>query len=410
MRILLIHQQFLEDDDPGGSRFNEMTKVWSDLNCQVTVIAGSMHYNLKKKREEYRHKIFVKKLQGNILVYRCFVSEYYNNNFIGRFWGYISFVLSSTFVGLFKIKNNFDVILVTSPPLFVGITARILSIFKKTPFVFEVRDLWPESAIDTGILNNSLLINLSYKLEKYLYKKAALINVLTPAFQQNLIDKKNIDPKKIIYIPNAADFNLSDTLVQNFDAISFRIRNNTDNKFVITYVGAHGVANHLIQVIDVAEKLRHTNIIFQLIGEGMQKSMLKEEVERRKLDNVIFIDAVPKYNVFEYILASDIGMSVLKKNDTFKTVFSNKTFDYMACKKPILMLIDGVSRELIEEAQCGIYAEPENISEIVEKIKVYYEDTNLLYLHGNNVYNFAKEKFDRIKLAKNYLDNLLAIK
>jgi glycosyltransferase involved in cell wall biosynthesis len=410
MKILLIHQYFLDDDEPGGSRFNEMTKVWSDLNCQVTVIAGSMHYNLKKKREEYRNKIFVKKYQGNILVYRCYVSEYYNNNFIGRFWGYISFVLSSTFVGLFKVKNDFDVILVTSPPLFVGITARLLSFFKKIPFVFEIRDLWPESAIDTGVLKNTLLIKFSYQLEKYLYRKAVLINVLTPAFKKILIEKKNIDPHKIIYIPNAADFTLSDTIVQNFDSTAFRKKHNTDKKFVVTYVGAHGVANHLIQVIDVADQLRHTNIIFQLIGEGMQKAILKEEVEKRKLENVIFIDAVPKYKVFEYIIASDIGMSVLKKNETFKTVFSNKTFDYMACKKPILMLIDGVSRELIEEAQCGIYAEPENINEIVEKIKVYNDDPKLLELHGNNGYSYAKEKFDRVKLAKNYLDNLLAIK
>jgi glycosyltransferase involved in cell wall biosynthesis len=387
-----------------------MTKVWTDLDCHVTVIAGSMHYNLNKKRAEYRNKIYVKKQQGNIIVYRCYVSEKYNNNFIGRFWGYISFVLSSTFVGLFKVRNDFDVILVTSPPLFVGITARILSFFKKIPFVFEIRDLWPESAIDTGILRNSLLIKLSYGLEKYLYKKAVLINVLTPAFEKILIEKKHIDPQKIFYIPNAADFKLSDQILQNFDSVSFRETKDIVNKFVITYVGAHGIANHLIQVIDVAEQLKHTNIIFQLIGDGMQKTMLKKEVERRKVENVIFIDAVPKQKVFEYIIASDLGMSVLKKNDTFKTVFSNKTFDYMACKKPILMLIDGVSRKLIEDAQCGIYAEPENIEEIVEKIKVYYEDSKLLNLHGNNGYYYAKENFDRIKLAEKYLDNLLNIK
>jgi glycosyltransferase involved in cell wall biosynthesis len=402
LKITYLYQYFGTPAGSWSTRVYELTKRWVEAGHEVTVITAPY-----PKSDIKTNKFTDTQYFDGIKV---IIINSGDNNLLPtwrRALRAIVFALTSTIIHL---RTKSDITVASSGPITIGIPALIGTILARKKYVFEVRDLWPESAIDTGILNNSLLINLSYKLEKYLYKKAALINVLTPAFQQNLIDKKNIDPKKIIYIPNAADFNLSDTLVQNFDAISFRIRNNTDNKFVITYVGAHGVANHLIQVIDVAEKLRHTNIIFQLIGEGMQKSMLKEEVERRKIDNVIFIDAVPKYNVFEYILASDIGMSVLKKNDTFKTVFSNKTFDYMACKKPILMLIDGVSRELIEEAQCGIYAEPENISEIVEKIKVYYEDTNLLYLHGNNGYNFAKEKFDRIKLAKNYLDNLVAIK
>lgn len=409
MKILLLHQYFLEEDDPGGSRFNEMAKCWTDCGHLVTVLAGSIHYNFNSKRTEYKKKIYVKKKQGKVEVFRCFVSENYNKNFIGRLWGYFSFVLSSTYVGLFKIKGKYDVILVTSPPLFIGITANILSFFRRTPYIFEVRDLWPESAIDTGVLNNKHLIKYSYWLEKFIYNKAKLINVLTPAFKETLIAKKGVSENKIIYIPNAADFDLSDNLFQQFDRNQFRKTHNTENKFVITYVGAHGVANHLIQLINAAEQLRNTQVIFQLIGEGMEKQMLKNEVVKRNLQNVIFIDAVPKNEVFKYIISSDLGVSVLKKLDTFKTVYSNKTFDYMACKIPVLMLIDGISKDLIISSNCGIYAEPENIDQIILSIKFYINNKDLLIEHGLNGYNFAKKYFDRKMLATQYIDEMFKV-
>ena len=166
--------------------------------------------------------------------------------------------------------------------------------------------------------------------------------MLTPAFKKAIIEKKFVPESKIIYIPNAADFSLSDEFLENFDVASFRKEKNLDGKTVITYVGAHGVANNLIQIIQTAELIKDTNVLFLLLGDGMEKNMLKDETMKRGLENVRFLDSVPKREVFKYILASDMGTSVLKKVDTFKTVYSNKTFDYMACKKPILMAIDGV--------------------------------------------------------------------
>ena len=160
---------------------------------------------------------------------------------------------------------------------------------------------------------------------------------------------------------------MAESLQKGFDTQTFRKNLGFEDKFVITYVGAHGVANHLIQLIEAAEKLSDTEVVFQLIGSGMQKEMLKEEVKKRHLKNVIFVDPVPKEEVFKYILASDMGASVLKKVDTFKTIYSNKTFDYMSCKIPILLAIDGVSRELVETANCGIYVEPENREKIGQR-------------------------------------------
>jgi glycosyltransferase involved in cell wall biosynthesis len=142
----------------------------------------------------------------------------------------------------------------------------------------------------------------------------------------------------------------------------------------------------------------------------MQKAMLKEEVARRQLTNVQFLDAVPKKEVFKYILASDMGTSVLKKTDTFKTIYSNKTFDYMSCRKPILMVIDGVSRQLVEEAKCGVYAEPEDTQDIAAKIRQYIASDGQLLAEGLNGYTYARKYFDREYLAKQYLDVLERVK
>jgi glycosyltransferase involved in cell wall biosynthesis len=406
MKMLLIHQMFLEEDDPGGSRFNEMTKMWTDAGHEVTVLAGMMHYNGHEKRKEYKGKYFINKKQGLVDVLRCHVSESYNKNFLGRLWGYFSFMFAATWAGLFKIKSKHDLILVTSPPLFVGITAYLLSRLKRIPYVFEVRDLWPESAIDTGVLTNKVIIKLAYWVESFLYKNAALINVLTPAFRTHLIEHKNIAAGKIIFIPNAADFSLSDKLLQDFDAVSFRKERGWEDRFVITYVGAHGVANGLNQVLDAAEKLKDTNVLFLLIGDGMTKETLIMDVEKRGIQNVKYLPSVPKAEVFKYILSSDMGASILKNVDTFKTVYSNKTFDYMACKKPILMAIDGVSRKLVEDALAGSFVEPENANSFNVIIRKYLANPELLVIQGNNGYQYAKKNFDRKILANSYLKEL----
>ncbi|TDL99953.1 MAG: glycosyltransferase WbuB [Flavobacteriaceae bacterium] len=410
MNILLIHQYFLEKGDGGGSRFNEMSQEWSRQGHTVTVLSGMVHYSTGKKLDRYKGKytFFDKDFYPGVHVLRSHVSESYNVNFIGRLWGYFSFVFSSLFTGIFKTNKKFDIILVTSPPLFVGITAYILSKVKSIPFVFEIRDLWPESAIDNGVLQNKFLIKFAYWFEAFMYKKAVLINTLTPAFRDKLITEKKVPSEKIIMIPNASDFSLAEKLSSNFNAMEFKKELGFSDKFVITYVGAHGLANDLFQLILVAEELKNTNVIFQLIGDGMQKEFLVSEAKKRNLKNVIFRNSVSKQEVFKYILSSDVGVSILKKVDTFKTIYSNKTFDYMSCKIPILLAIDGVSRDLIEKANCGLYAEPENISEISMAVKKLMNlPKEELKSMGENGYNYAKIHFDRVVLAEKYMQELM---
>lgn len=407
MHILLIHQYYLEKNDAGGSRFNEMTRIWADEGHNITVLSGMIHANQTKKYARYEGKYFFEEqYDNNIRVIRSHVSESYNISFLGRLWAYFSYVLSSILAGFFLARDKYDIIVVTSPPLFVGFTAYILSIFKKVPFLFEIRDLWPESAIDTGVVQNKFIIKLAYWFESFIYQKAKKINVLTPAFRDSLVLKKAINPEKICYIPNAADFSLSEEILLSFDANEFRKKLGIENKFVITYVGAHGVANHLDQLLETAELLKYSNVFFLLIGDGMKKQQLILDSQKKGLVNVRFINPVPKKEVFKYILASDMGTSVLKKVEAFKTVFANKTFDYMSCKKPVLMAIDGVSKDLIEKADAGTFIEPENAIDFAKKILLYVNNPELIKKQGENGYNYAKLNFDRRILALKYLEIL----
>jgi len=406
VNILVIHQYFLDKDQGGGSRFNQFVKFWTDMGHEVTVIAGMVHYATGEKPSKWKGRLIVEEDYEGAKVIRTYVSDKYNVSFLGRLFGYFSFMLSSL-LAMFKIKDKPDVIIATSPPLFTGVTGFLLSLRFGCAFVFEVRDLWPESAIELGIIKNKFLIKASFWLEKAIYKLASRINVLTPAFKDAIV-KKGISPHKIWLIPNGADLDL----FSEEDVRDIRKEYGWDDKFVVLYIGAHGVANNLEQLIFAAEKLKEAlpDVLFVLIGDGMEKPKLVKMVKEKGLDNVIFIPPQPKERIKDFVYAADVGIAVLKRVDVFKTVYPNKVFDYMCCKKPVILGIDGIARKLVvDEAKCGIYYEPENIDMLVDAVKMYYNDEKLRKEHGENGYRFVKANFDRKVLAKKYIDEIKAI-
>ncbi|MFC7365193.1 MULTISPECIES: glycosyltransferase family 4 protein [Bhargavaea] len=404
MKILVLHQYFLGKEDPGGSRFNQFVKYWEELGHEITVVAGTVHYATGKKEDRYKGKwIFKEPYSRNVEVVRTYVSEAYNKSFIGRLWGYFSFTLSSLWAILFHVKKH-DVMIVTSPPLFVGVTGILGKWFKRTPLVFEIRDLWPESAIDTGVLTNSMVIKMAYFVEKISYKYSNKINVLTPAFKQQLIETKGIQQKKIIFIPNGADLDIFEPGPRDSWV---REQYGLDNQFVVTYMGAHGVANHLESLLETAKEFSDDErVTFVLIGDGMRKSALQQRAKEERITNVLFIDSQPKHKIPDFCNASDICTAVLKKVDTFKTVYPNKVFDYMSCAKPILLGIDGVARDLVEESGAGYYVDPENPKEFAARIRELKKNPELRKRLGNNGLTFVRENFSREVLAKKYVDEL----
>lgn len=406
MKILLFHQYYLEEEDPGGRRWNAMTGIWKKAGHELTVIAGMVHAHASQKRPEYRGRYHLCKIQRGITVHRTHVSETYNKNFAGRLWAYFSFVVSSLWAALFKVRGDFDLIIVTSPPLFVGISALLVSVLKKVPLVVEVRDLWPESAIDLGVLSAPFLVRGARVFEKLLYRQAILVTVVTPGLYRALIERNRVSREKLIVIPNAADLQLVDESLASFDREAFRRTHGFHGFFCVLYVGAHGIANGLSQLTEVAKSFEGTDVLFVLIGDGMEKIRLLESVQKLGLNNIRFLDAVPQKEIFRFIQASDMGVSILKPCETFKTVYSNKTFDYLACKKPVLMCIDGVSRELIEEAGAGLYVNPGQPDELVKAVRAYQKDPERVLVEGLNGYAFVRKHFDREGLAQQFIQKI----
>ena len=402
---MIVHQYFLGKGDAGGSRWNQFAKYWAEAGHEITILAGTVHYNSGEKPAAYKGRFIVREeTQPGVTVFRCYVSESYNKSFAGRAWGYMSFAISSTYAGLFKAAKP-DVIIATSPPLTVAKTMSWLKFWRRRPVVFEVRDLWPESALDTGVIRPGRLANMLFKLERKAYRTADWINVLTPAFEETLIAKKGVNPSKISMIPNGADL---DIMVPGERDNDVRKSLGLEGKFVVSYFGAHGRANRVGQLLDVAERVKSSlpDVRIMLVGDGMEKPQLIDDVKRRGLSNVIFVDSVPKEEVCQYINASDVCTAVLMRNDTFKTVYPNKVFDYMSCRRPIIIAIDGVARKLVEDAEAGLFAEPEDPDSFIDALRKMKSDPSMCAQMGERGYRYAAENYSRTAMAKKYLDVL----
>lgn len=409
MKILLVYQYFLDKDESGLSRFNKMIEHWEREGHEITVIAGNVNYTSGTKKEKYKGKLYTTEhYSEKTTLYRTYVSESYNKSLLGRLWGYFSFTFSSSLVGLLKIKKH-DVVIVSSPPLFVGITGVLLKFFKRMPLVFEVRDIWPESAIELGLLNSKLLIKLSYLGEKLFYKYADKINVLTPAFKDFLVNKKRVDKNKIIYIPNGADLDVF--YPQSNNPRLEQLKKEYKGKFIVSYFGSHSTANKLEQLLDVAKVCsKDKNIHFLLIGNGKEKENLIKKAKEENINNVTFLGQQPREKINDYCAISDIGTAILPKIDIFKTVYPSKVFDYLSAGKPVVIGVDGVSRELVEAKNCGIYANPENPNEFREAILKILENNNLRTSMGENGRSLMEKEFSRQYLSLKYLDELIKLK
>jgi glycosyltransferase involved in cell wall biosynthesis len=404
MHILIIHQYYLGKGDGGGSRFNQFSKFWMRHGHKVTVLAGIVHYATGKKYHVFKGRLFTRERgEAGEEIIRCFVSEGHNSGFMGRMMAYLTFMVTSLLAGLFMVDRP-DVVLATSPPLLVALAGVLLSKLRRVPFVFEVRDLWPLSAVECGTLTNPTLIRLAYWVERKAYQNAKLVNVLTPAFREELLKRRAVPINRISMIPNGADLDLMwPGQLDN----EVRARHGLSGKFVVTYVGAHGLANRVGQLLDAAEKLTDLpDIVIMLVGDGMEKAMLIEQAKHRNLTNVLFVNSVSKSEISDYINASDVCTAVLLRNDAFKRVYPNKVFDYMCCERPIIIAIGGVARQLVESAQAGLYVEPENPEAFSQAVRQLRTQLDLRRQMGRNGRTFVEKYFDRGILAEKYLDVL----
>jgi glycosyltransferase involved in cell wall biosynthesis len=404
MKILVVHQYYLTPGQSGGSRFNEMARYWADKGHEVSVIAGTVNHDTGQVPDHYRGRWITQEKDGAVTVFRCFVPGAYGKSYAGRMWAFFAFTVSASTAAL--LAPRADVVIATSPPLIAVVPGWVAARFSfhPSPWIFEIRDLWPESAVTTGVLGaESPLTRLLYWLERQACRGAQKINVLTLAFREDLLRRGIADASKIVFIPNGADV---DRFVPCGRDNAARREFGWGERFVAMYSGAHGRANALRQLIRAAEELRgRADILIACVGDGPERKSLEEEARAAGLENITFHGPQPKSRMPELVNACDAGLAVLQNNPTFRTVYPNKVFDYMSCGRPVVLAIDGAARELVcEQAKAGVFAEPENPRAIAEAIADLASDQKKCADLGRAGRAWVLANASRDSLAARYLD------
>lgn len=406
MRILVLHQFYLAPGEPGGSRFNELTKLWADDGHDVTVIAGNLNYATGRRANGTRGRWLSRLADQDVSVVWCHVPASYNRGMAGRLWAFLGFTLSSC-TAILRVRRP-DVVIATSPPLNIALPGALAARlrFRGTPWVFEIRDLWPESAVTTGVMRrDALLTRLLYRLERWACANASRINVLTPAFRDDLVRRGLAAEDKVFFVPNGVDVEAFAPGPRDNEA---RRELGWGTDFVALYAGAHGRANALHQLIDAADDLKHhAGVRIVSVGDGPERGALEQAVGARGLSNIQFIGSQPKSRMPLLVNAADAGLAVLQANPTFRTVYPNKVFDYMACAKPTVLAIDGIARELVcDQASAGLFAEPENGAQIAERLAELAGNSALAARLGANGRAWVVAHASRAVLARRYLQEL----
>lgn len=357
MRILFLTDNFPPETNAPATRTYEHCKKWVKMGYQVTVITCFPNFPKGKVFEGYTNKLYQKENIDGINVVRVWSYITENNGFFKRIMDYVSYAFTSFIFGLFIKK---DLIIATSPQFFTAISGRMLSLFKRIPWVMEVRDLWPDSIAAVGSMNkNSKAFKILKKIENHLYKTASKIIVVTDSFKNYLINEHKILPEKIGVFKNGIIINNLNKPKLN-DVIALKESLGLENKIVISYIGTHGLAHGLKFILDSISKISNQNLHFLFIGDGAEKQKLIRYSKTLDSKNFTFLKSVTKSEIPLYIDISDYSLVNLKKSDDFKNVIPSKIFENIAMYKPILLGVEGESKKLINDYRVGVCFEPEN--------------------------------------------------
>lgn len=403
MHILLIHQAFAGLDEAGGTRHIEMARALVERGHRVTVIASPVSYLTGQLRSQQMRWVQRQDVEPGIVILRTYTYPAWHRSFVHRVVSFISFMFSSFWVGLGV--RAVDVVWGTSPPIFQGWTAWLLARLKGAKFVFEVRDLWPAFAIAVGVLRNRLLIRLSLWLESFLYRHADGVVVNSPGFIEHVQER---GAAQVHLIPNGASPEMFDPQGRGE---AFRQAHDLGDRFVVLYAGAHGLSNDLGVVLQAAAQLmERTDIVFLLVGDGKEKKNLQAQAHTLGLKNVCFLPPVSKQQMAEVLAAADAGLAILKPLDLYRTTYPNKVFDYMAAGRAVLLVIDGVVRQVVEEAQAGLFVEPGNPAALAEAVQTLADDPRRARQMGLAGRRYVEQHLNRRDITDhfaNYLESLV---
>ncbi len=389
MKILLLNQVFVSPDEPGHTRHFEMAKFLQARGHELVIVASDLNYQTGKRTVE-RRGLFTEQKIDEVRVLRSYMIPALHRSYFWRIISFFSFMFSSVWTAL-QVQDA-DLIMGTTPPIFQAVSAWFVALVRRKPFLLEVRDLWPEFGVSMGVLKNPIVIALARRLEKFLYARAAHILVNSPAYKEYMI-ARGVPECKVTYIAYGTDVDMFNPTV---DGSSIRRELGLEDNFVVLYAGAFGQANDIDTVLRAAKRLNDdVRIRFVLFGDGKERVRLKSDAERMKLTNVVFAGVRPKKEMPRVLAASDVCLAILQDIPMFRTTYPNKVFDTMAAGRATVLVIDGVSRELIESSNGGVYVRPNDDELLAQKILELSKDSARVKQMGVNARAYLVKHLDR---------------
>jgi glycosyltransferase involved in cell wall biosynthesis len=401
VRVLFITDNFVPELNAPATRTYEHCRQWVEAGVDVTVVTCAPNFPDGIVYAGYRNQLYKRETIDGIKVIRVWSFIARNAGFVRRILDYVSFAISAFVAGLFQ---RFDVVIITSPQFFTTFSGFGLSVLKWRPWVFEVRDLWPESIVAVGAMKAGRLIDWLERVELFMYRRASLVVVVTEAFRRNLI-RRGIDTQKIRVVPNGA--NLRDFAPREKDP-QLLAQYGLSDKFVFMYVGTHGMAHGLEFIIEALAKLQMPNVAFLFIGSGSNKEAVTALAKRLGVAQALFLDPVPKSEVPRYLSLADVALVPLRRLEAFLSVIPSKIFEAAAMHKPILLGVGGQAREVVEKYSAGLYFEPENATDFLEKVTTLVEDA-AAYQRLQNGCAALVADYDRQVLGRVLLEEMLEL-
>ena len=368
MHLLFLTDNFPPEVNAPASRTFEHCREWVRKGHRVTVITCAPNFPKGKVFDGYQNKAFQTETIEGIEVIRVWSYITANEGFVRRILDYLSF-MASAIVASPRV-HDVDLVIGTSPQFFTAVAAYVVSRMKRIPYVFELRDLWPESIKAVGAMKESFAIRMLERLEMFLYRKAARIVSVTESFKQVLM-RRGIEGTKIEVVTNGVD--VSQFKPRPKDPELTR-KLGLEGKFVAGYIGTHGMAHALETLLKAADRLRGQDFAFIFLGDGARKQALREMADQMKLDNVVFIDSVPKADVPKYWSLLDVSIIHLRKTELFTTVIPSKMFECMGMGIPVLHGVEGESADIVRREQVGIPFEPEGVDQLCEALQSLKSD------------------------------------
>jgi glycosyltransferase involved in cell wall biosynthesis len=410
VKILYVSQYFPPEMGAPAARAAELARYWTQDGHEVTVLTGFPNHPTGLVPLEYRSKfrrLVTREHVNGVSVVRTWLFPFPNRKAHERMLNYSSFCVSACTSGMFVRRP--EILVATSPQLLVGLSGWWLARTKRVPFVFEVRDLWPESLTAVGMgCEDSLLNRWLRAIAGFLYVHSDRIVVVTPAFKDHLVQNWKVPEGKICIVQNGVDTNLFSPRAHNAE---FRRKLGIEGKFVVGYIGTMGMAHGLETVVHAASDLQRTapNVLFLMVGEGADKERMINLARSRGLTNILFVGQQPREKVPDFIAASDACLVSLKRTELFKTVIPTKMLEFMSCARPVILGVDGQARRIIDEAKAGLFVEPEDAAALIQAIRQLAANEAMREMLGRNGRRHILEHFSRQQTAEDYVAVLAEI-